>query len=317
MVAPSASALITPRRLLFAACVVASALTVASLLCAIGARSDGGQSNGQRSGGEARRGLVRRQHPGGRRPTDRRVAEEERVDDEERRPPGGGDFFERNGLPVPPLANRRERLRLLQEDADGQEGADENTSDTDIEKADAASTPLMNVDESSGLDASTLLRRELLRPETYDRHAYPWSYAWAGRPEGQRTGLPVEVGVNFHRVFSVDVINPVLGEFLLRRALVCPEQHQRTAPPLPFQTLSPGCGSSGSTPASPGTRPSTATSPRRGCGSATAGPAARPPRYGRRTWSSGISTRDLGRASPTPTPRLATTAGSTGAGRDT
>ena len=237
------TSVLTPRRLLFAAC-AASALTVGTLLCAIGARS------GDNGGGEmSRRDLVRR-NSGGRRasapphgprggrgggPVDGMTGEG--------RPDDGvgsatGDFFERNGLSVPPLVPRWERLRALleggrptsyrrrDEEADGNGDADIRKyfeslrliggEEADGEEADAASTvPLMPVDETLEFDASTRLRREILNPESYDKHAYPWSYAWAGQPEGTRTGVPVEVGINFHRVFSVDVINPVLGEFCL------------------------------------------------------------------------------------------------------
>ena len=110
-------------------------------------------------------------------------------------------FYERHGLAPPPLISRAERHRRAQEDAGGvfDEG---NTGETELD---------MIVEEAKdGSDAATRLREDLIRTGAYDRHAYPWDYPWYGQGAGERTGVPVELGVNFHRVYSVDVINPVL-----------------------------------------------------------------------------------------------------------
>ena len=60
-------------------------------------------------------------------------------------------------------------------------------------------------------EADDKLRNDLL--QNYDRGSYPWKYAWAQGNETNsgilRTGLPIEVGINFHRVFSIDIINSV------------------------------------------------------------------------------------------------------------
>jgi hypothetical protein len=61
-----------------------------------------------------------------------------------------------------------------------------------------------------GNNALTRLRRDLLWATYYDKHAYPFDYAWFGQEEGSRTGIPIELDINFHGVFSVDTINPVL-----------------------------------------------------------------------------------------------------------
>jgi hypothetical protein len=64
-------------------------------------------------------------------------------------------------------------------------------------------------DAKDGLDAASRLRRDLLS-ENYDKHAYPWEYAWYDQPPGKKTGIPVEFSINFHRVLSVSVQPPVL-----------------------------------------------------------------------------------------------------------
>lgn len=54
------------------------------------------------------------------------------------------------------------------------------------------------------------LRSHLL--SNYDKNSYPWEFAWsaASSPDGNRPGLTVELGVNFHRVYDVDVSNSVI-----------------------------------------------------------------------------------------------------------
>ena len=58
------------------------------------------------------------------------------------------------------------------------------------------------------------LRSDLL--QNYDLGSYPWEYAWAqngwtnGTNNITRQGLGIEVGINFHRVFSVDIITSVV-----------------------------------------------------------------------------------------------------------
>jgi hypothetical protein len=54
------------------------------------------------------------------------------------------------------------------------------------------------------------LRHDLLL--NYDRNSFPWAFAWNNTNSstaGLRQGLPIEVGINFHRVFAVDIINSV------------------------------------------------------------------------------------------------------------
>lgn len=102
-------------------------------------------------------------------------------------------FYKRNNLKPPPLISHGRRTQ--------------NKNDT---STNAASDDLnIIIEESkSGTDPSTLLRKHLL--SNYDRFAYPWEYAWFAQSEGNYTGVPVEFSINFHRVFSVDIINSVL-----------------------------------------------------------------------------------------------------------
>mmetsp|Transcript_19679 Transcript_19679/g.30001 ORF Transcript_19679/g.30001 Transcript_19679/m.30001 type:complete len:747 (+) Transcript_19679:202-2442(+) len=108
-------------------------------------------------------------------------------------------YYERNDMNPPRLISRSAR-RQLQSNNNG-EGTDKNSmSDLDL-----------IVEEAKlGNDALTRLRRDLLRNDYYDKHVYPFDYAWYGQNEGSRTGIPIELDINFHRVFSVDTINPVL-----------------------------------------------------------------------------------------------------------
>ena len=52
---------------------------------------------------------------------------------------------------------------------------------------------------------SLRLRRDLL--QDYDNGDFPWEWAWnqSDNSEGLREGLAVQVGINFHKVFSVNV----------------------------------------------------------------------------------------------------------------
>lgn len=55
--------------------------------------------------------------------------------------------------------------------------------------------------------ATGRLRSALLA--SYDKGVFPWEVAWeAAQADGpERSGLEVEMGINFHRVHSVDVVN--------------------------------------------------------------------------------------------------------------
>jgi hypothetical protein len=104
-------------------------------------------------------------------------------------------YYVRNDMNPPPLISHSTR-RQLQSNTVGTEG----TSDLD----------LIIEEAKLGNDAVTRLRRDLLWSTYYDKHAYPFDYAWYGQEAGSRTGIPIELDINFHRVFSVDTINPVL-----------------------------------------------------------------------------------------------------------
>lgn len=65
-------------------------------------------------------------------------------------------------------------------------------------------------DAKNGDDPNARLRHDLVWNAHYDRNSYPWEYAWHGKAEDNLTGVPVEIDVNFHRVYSVNTINPVL-----------------------------------------------------------------------------------------------------------
>mmetsp|Transcript_15163 Transcript_15163/g.27396 ORF Transcript_15163/g.27396 Transcript_15163/m.27396 type:complete len:96 (+) Transcript_15163:166-453(+) len=52
------------------------------------------------------------------------------------------------------------------------------------------------------------LRSDLLA--NYDRGSFPFQAIWNTTSiNGTRTGLPIAVGINFHRIFAVDIINSV------------------------------------------------------------------------------------------------------------
>ena len=166
-------------------------------------------------------------------------------------------FYERNGLRSPPLVSRRPQGRMARElDGEaGDDGRDVSTSvavdtsvvgDVDLgvnENAVDAADELQDPDTSDeiddsgganiangdldedelqliidaakdGVDYPTLLRKDLLH-SNYDRHAYPWNYAWFN--ETIKTGVPVEFSINFHKVFEVDIISPVLDMIVWMR----------------------------------------------------------------------------------------------------
>jgi len=108
-------------------------------------------------------------------------------------------FYERNGMNPPRLISRSTRRQLQSKDND--EGTD-NKSISDVD--------LIIEEAKLGNDALSRLRRDLVGDAYYDKHAYPFDYAWYGQKEGSRTGVPIELDINFHRVFSVDTILPVL-----------------------------------------------------------------------------------------------------------
>lgn len=67
------------------------------------------------------------------------------------------------------------------------------------------------------------LRKDLLNPDVYDRHAFPWEYVWHGMKVGNRTGLPLQFNINFQKVAGVDVVNSV-ADFVVWFRLVWIDQ---------------------------------------------------------------------------------------------
>lgn len=56
-------------------------------------------------------------------------------------------------------------------------------------------------------EAEQTLRQQLL--SNYDRGSFPFVALWENQ-NGTRTGLPVELGLNFHRVLQVDPTSSVV-----------------------------------------------------------------------------------------------------------
>lgn len=64
---------------------------------------------------------------------------------------------------------------------------------------------------SADLDSTQAIRRDLLR--VYDPVSYPWIYHWKNsrtEPSSMRKGIPVGVGINFHKVLDVNVKDSTL-----------------------------------------------------------------------------------------------------------
>ena len=60
-------------------------------------------------------------------------------------------------------------------------------------------------DGASSSEPSAKLRADLL--SNYDRGTFPWEEVWStASSPNNRTGVPIEIGINFHRVHNVDVI---------------------------------------------------------------------------------------------------------------
>ena len=148
---------------------------------------------------------------------------------------GGPTYFERYGLTPPPPVSRgggsrkqQRRWRRAQA-AEGTEppgGADEWTDDSLEDYANneegAPDSELERIirDAKRGEDANARLRYDLLWRHDgnfdkyyYDRHSYPWEYVWYNQTtkEGKSpAGLPVEVNINFHRVFTLDIVDSMM-----------------------------------------------------------------------------------------------------------
>ena len=106
-------------------------------------------------------------------------------------------FAKRHNLPIPPIISRKTRRERR-----AQESNKTESEQTDVDSIIA--------DAKSGQDPNARLRSDLVWGTYYDRNSYPWEYAWQGDAEGNETGLPVEMDINFHRVYDVDVVNPHL-----------------------------------------------------------------------------------------------------------
>ena len=118
-------------------------------------------------------------------------------------------YFERHGLTPPPIISRR-RMQTTASEEPAQEASNnnENGEMTELEKI------ILNA--KRGEDSNARLRHDLLWGHEnferyfYDKHSYPWEYAWYNQSVGNRTGVPIETNINFHRVFSVDIVNSVM-----------------------------------------------------------------------------------------------------------
>ncbi|KAL7542633.1 hypothetical protein ACHAXR_012269 [Thalassiosira sp. AJA248-18] len=133
------------------------------------------------------------------RPTDRF----EPFDDE-----SSSAYFERNELrPPPPISRRRAQT-------DNNEAAAATTAAADYETSNSELDSIIQ-DAKHGEDANARLRYDLIWRHSnfdkyfYDKHSYPWEYIWYNQT-GKRTGLPIEVNINFHQVSSVDIVNSVM-----------------------------------------------------------------------------------------------------------
>ena len=95
-----------------------------------------------------------------------------------------------------------------EESAQEASNKNENGEMTELEKI------ILNA--KRGEDSNARLRHDLLWGHEnferyfYDKHSYPWEYAWYNQSVGNRTGVPIETNINFHRVFSVDIVNSVM-----------------------------------------------------------------------------------------------------------
>jgi hypothetical protein len=65
-----------------------------------------------------------------------------------------------------------------------------------------------NIKTTNLADPSTRIRRDVLL--NYDRGAYPWDFAWENSPTDKLEGVPVELNINFHKVYQVDITNSVV-----------------------------------------------------------------------------------------------------------
>lgn len=129
-------------------------------------------------------------------------------------------YFERNNLRPPTLVSRRQPQRGRRA-----QNTDDTASGNDDESTNGASTswpsrqPTSELDEiiedaKYGIDANARLRYDLLWDRTiYDKHSYPYEYVWYNQTTtttGEKTGVPIEMSINFFKVFSVDIVNSMM-----------------------------------------------------------------------------------------------------------
>ena len=112
-------------------------------------------------------------------------------------------YFERNGLQTPPsAADAITRKRMLLQPSN-------NITSTSPIHANDNLTNIIEEAKTGNFHAARI-RQDLLNPDVYDKHAYPWDYVWYGKKVGNRTGIPLEFNINFQKVAGVDVVNSVV-----------------------------------------------------------------------------------------------------------
>ena len=124
-------------------------------------------------------------------------------------------YFERNNLRPPTLVSRRGRRA---------QNTDDTASGNNDESTNGASTswpsrqPTSELEEiiedaKYGIDANARLRYDLLWDKfIYDKHSYPYEYVWYNQTTTteEKTGVPIEMSINFFKVFSVDIVNSMM-----------------------------------------------------------------------------------------------------------
>lgn len=106
--------------------------------------------------------------------------------------------------PPPPVYGRRAQLGTT------------NSFDDPSPRPSAAPTSALDAivaGAKRGEDGNTRLRHDLIKRHdgdfdkyNYDKNSYPWDYVWYNDTAGQRTGVPIETEINFHKVSSVNIV---------------------------------------------------------------------------------------------------------------
>lgn len=113
-------------------------------------------------------------------------------------------YFERNNHMISPPLNIPKQQRRRRSTQQLDDNADNNARDVNAQ---------LRHDLLNGYSNNIFDSDDSSPPKKYDKLAYPWEYIWQNQTtsiDSRRTGVPVEMNINFHRILSVDIIHSTM-----------------------------------------------------------------------------------------------------------